>query len=220
MDVTFEIDGEEYKEFNEADIFLMEAIAEDVQLNYVGRVFKVGGFTTHSETAHNLADEQLQEFIDVVDDNLGDLYVKYRGNEWKDDKEDEMTEPGLLMVWFKDDLDDLVGYMSFKLCVDDDGVFVLYLFEIQLVKKYQGQKFGRQMIDQFHELTKVLQKSPNKLYQKLEGTALTVFSDNKRALKWYQGMDYKLTEGSPVDKKLRSGKVVKPEYYLMRRGLD
>lgn len=129
MTLNFEIDGEEYHEFNEEDPFLMEAIAEDLQLNFINGAFKVGKFTTHSEVAHNLSDEQLQEFIDTIDDNIGDLYVKYRGNEWKDDKEDEMTEPGLVMVWFKDDAEELVGYLSFKLCVDDDGVFVLYLLK-------------------------------------------------------------------------------------------
>ena len=62
--------------------------------------------------------------------------------------------------------------------------------------------------------------SKNKLYRTVKGTALTVFSDNERAFKWYSNLGYKLTEGSPVDEKLRSGKVVKPEYYLMRRDLQ
>lgn len=220
MTLNFEIDGEEYHEFNEEDPFLMEAIAEDLQLNFINGAFKVGKFTTHSEVAHNLSDEQLQEFIDTIDDNIGDLYVKYRGNEWKDDKEDEMTEPGLVMVWFKDDAEELVGYLSFKLCVDDDVVFVLYLFEIHLVKEYQGKKYGRQIIDQFHDFAQLLMNSKNELYRTVQGTALTVFSDNERAFKWYSNLGYKLTEGSPVDKKLRSGKVVKPEYYLMRRELQ
>lgn len=222
MTAKFEIDGEEYDEFNEEDPFLMEAIAEDLQFNFIEGAFSVGNFTTYSEVAHNLSDSQMQDFIDLIDDNIGDLYVKYRGNGWMDDKEEEMTEPGLVIVWFKDkdNDDELVGYLSFKLCVDDDDVFVLYLFEIHLAEQYQGKKYGQHIINQFHDFAKLLRNSDNNVYKTVKGTGLTVFSDNERAIKWYTNLGYKLTEGSPVDKKLRGGKVIKPEYYLMRRSIE
>ncbi|EMG48277.1 hypothetical protein G210_1162 [Candida maltosa Xu316] len=197
----------------------MEAVAEDLNFNYVNKLFKLPDYKTHSEPAHNLEDDQLQNFIDVIDDNIGDLYVKNRGPDWKDDKEEEMTEPGLIFVWFTDDNDELVGYLSFKICIDDDDIFVVYLFEIHLTENFQGKKIGQQLIDQFHEFAKLLHNSSHNLYKNVTATALTVFSENERALNWYKKLNYELTGGSPVDRKLRNGKIVKPEYYLMRRSL-
>ncbi|CAX42006.1 histone-specific N-acetyltransferase, putative [Candida dubliniensis CD36] len=224
MRVRFELNGQKYNKFSEDDPFLMEEIAEDLVLNHLTtNTFSLPNYRTHIETTHNIQENQLHDFIQLIDDNLGDLYVKSQEQNWKDNKQEEMSEPGLIYVWFTetttDDDDELVGFVSFKLCEDDDGIFVLYLFEIHLTEKYQGQKLGQLLIDQFHEFAKSLQNSSNKLYSMLEGTALTVFTKNTKALNWYKKMNYELTERSPMDKKLRNGTVIKPVLYLMRRKL-
>ncbi|GMG26506.1 unnamed protein product [Ambrosiozyma monospora] len=54
-----------------------------------------------------------------------------------------------------------------------------------------------------------------KNYGKVEGCSLTVFTKNERALKFYQGLGYIKADHSPRDKKLRNGRVVQPDYYIL-----
>ncbi|RLV93273.1 Histone-specific N-acetyltransferase NAT4 [Spathaspora sp. JA1] len=218
MNFQFELDGEEFSEFNEEDFSLMETVAEDLCLNRITPIKLDKDIEFHCEPAHNTADEEIDRFIDVVDENLGDLYLRIKGVEWQDEKNDELTEPGLIYIWFTRD-EELVGFECFKLCLDDDNVLVLYLYEIHLTKKYQRQSFGGKLITQFHNLAKKLRDSNHDLYKHLAGTALTVFTDNSVALNWYKGFGYELTSSSPQDKVLRDGKTIKPDYYLMRRTL-
>ncbi|EGW30800.1 uncharacterized protein SPAPADRAFT_56765 [Spathaspora passalidarum NRRL Y-27907] len=218
MSFSFELDGEKFSEFNEEDFDLMETIAEDLCLNRVTPIDLDEEFEFHCEPSHNIAEEEIFRFIDVIDDNIGHLYLRCKGADWKDDKEDELTEPGLIYIWFTRE-EELVGFDCFKLCLDDDNKMVLYLYEIHLTEEYQCQHFGGKLIAEFHNLAKKLKDSNHDLYKHLEGTGLTVFTDNLSALNWYENLGYKLTEASPQDKTLRNGKNVKPDYYLMRRPL-
>ena len=125
-------------------------------------------------------ENQIDKFIQLIDDNLGDLYVESEQYNWKNNKKEEMLEPGLVYIWFTETTRRrrrrrTSRFLSFKLCEDVDDVFVLYLFEIHLTQKYQGQKLGQLLIDQFHEFAKSLQNSSHELYLMLQGTALTVF---------------------------------------------
>ena len=226
MRIRFQLKRRKYNRFSEEDPILMEEIAEDLSLNYLTDRFRLPNFETYIEASHNMDENQIDKFIQLIDDNLGDLYVESEQYNWKNNKKEEMLEPGLVYIWFtettpeeEEEEEELVGFLSFKLCEDVDDVFVLYLFEIHLTQKYQGQKLGQLLIDQFHEFAKSLQNSSHELYLMLQGTALTVFSNNTRAFNWYKKMNYELTEGSPMDRKLRNGTVIKPVLYLMRREL-
>ncbi|KAI5955290.1 NAT4 [Candida jiufengensis] len=233
---NFSIDDQEFEKFDEEDFSLMEAIAEDITSNYLSHLFSVPGFRTRLEVVDMLQEEEIERFIDIIDENIGDLYVRNKGSDWREEKEEELTEPGLIYVWLskeedeeeedKDEVDKdedeketnkFVAYLCFKLCLDDEDKLVLYLYEIHVVKDYQGQKLGQALINRFHELTLVLKGSANNLYEQVEGTALTVFSSNEKALNWYTKMGYRILESSPQGKKLRNGKITKPSYYLMSR---
>ncbi|MDC6271131.1 GNAT family N-acetyltransferase [Acetobacter pasteurianus] len=225
MDVEFEINGQAYSEFHEDDSELLRKIAQnvsyDILLSQLPNAFHLPGLNTHILPAADLAQEQIEELISIIDDNLGDLYIKNNGTNWKIDKDrDEMKEPGLVVVWFTEkDKTRVAGYISFKLCFDADERFVVYLYEIHFRKDFQGKSLGRLVMDQFHFFAKGLQRSDHSLYQRVKGTSLTVFSDNERALNWYKRLGYQLAENSPEDKVLRSGKIRKPGYYLLRRGI-
>ncbi|CCH40723.1 Histone-specific N-acetyltransferase NAT4 [Wickerhamomyces ciferrii] len=176
--------------------------------------------------------KNVHEFVELVSINLGHFYSRNHGSNWKLDKVKEMEESGLVFVsiW---DHDQLVGFISFVDTIDDD-IRVLYLYEIQINPNHQGKSLGKLFINYFHDLAKYLSKINNKIYsnynnnnphdyldrtETLKGTKLTVFSDNS-VLDWYIKLGYDKSEDSPQDRKLRSGKVIKPEYYLLFRSAD
>ncbi|CAI5759442.1 unnamed protein product [Candida verbasci] len=214
MKITYEIDGIKCNEYDEEDPILSKNIAEDL-INHV-KNFNLPDIETKLEVSHLIEDDQIEKFINLIDENIGNLYELHKGEDWKEEKEVELTEPGLIFAWFEQE-NDLVGYLCFKLCFDDDENLVLYLYEIHVSKTYQGNGLGKLLICQFHELVKNLKNSDNTLYQQIYGSSLTVFSDNLRALNWYKSLDYKLITNSPVDKTLRNGKIIKPQYYLMTK---
>lgn len=54
----------------------MEEIAEDLSLNYLTDRFRLPNFETYIEASHNMDENQIDKFIQLIDDNLGDLYVE------------------------------------------------------------------------------------------------------------------------------------------------
>ncbi|KAI5965580.1 NAT4 [Candida pseudojiufengensis] len=219
MNIEFEIDGQKYKSFDEEDVILMEEISSHIKENFTSNKFSLPNFNTKIEVGELIDDAYCQEFVNMIDENIGDLYERHKGKDWREEKMIELEEPGLIFIWLTNFKDVIIAYLSFKLCLDDDDVLVLYLFEIHILKEYQNQKIGQQLIDEFHNLVLSLKNSSNKLYQNLKGSALTVFADNEIALNWYQNMGYALTRNSPKNKILRNQKVIKPSYYLMRKSI-
>ncbi|KAI5969097.1 RNY1, partial [Candida margitis] len=218
MDIDFKIDGDAYNQYSEDNVNLNESIAADVMLNYMHETFEVSGYGRYIHQSTNLPKSFFKSIVDVIEETIGDLYVKNNGNNWKREKKMELKEPGLIFVLFTDPkTSKVVAFICFKLCLEDENNLVLYLYEIHVTSDHQGQGLGQYLIDQFHKLCVDLSNSSNLLYRQLSGTALTVFSDNERALSWYSNMGYKLTDDSPSDKLLRNGKVRKPDYYLLKR---
>lgn len=217
MEVSFEIGGEPFNEYSEDNVRLNELIAADVILNYMRGRFNFPKYNTTILQSKDLPKSLLKSAVDIIDGTIGNLYIKHNGSNWKREKKVELKEPGLLFVFLADPKSTtVVAYICFKLCLDDEDDLVLYLYEIHITEEHQGKGLGQFLIDDFHKLCVDLVKSSNKLYKLLVGMALTVFSDNERALLWYRNMGYKLTVDSPVDKVLRNGKVIKPDYYLLK----
>ncbi|KAI3406708.2 NAT4 [Candida oxycetoniae] len=219
LKVNFEINGVRFNEFSECNLYLLRAIEEDIcSSTSIEDVFKFPGIAFHFSPSSQLKDAAICRLVDIIDDNLGEIYLKNYGKKWKDAKKRELNEAGMVIVSItRDDSGQVEGFISFKMCFDADEKFVLYLYEIQLGKKLQGHGLGQSIMDQFHEYVASLQRSSNKLYQKLNGTALTVFSENERAFAWYTRLGYKFAECSPMDKTKRDGTVKKPKFYLMKR---
>lgn len=149
--------------------------------------------------------------------SIGRHYIKHKGPEWEHEKLNEMQEDCLIYVYYCDSKSNVIAFVSFVLTFEEG--LVLYLYEIQILPDYQGQGLGKTLIDSFHQLAPMHREGlviDGLDISDLEGTKLTVFSDNK-ALNWYQMLGYELAEESPTDKKLRGGKVIKPDYYILFR---
>lgn len=178
-------------------------------------------FELHCASTETLRDLEIARFIELIDECMGQFYVRHKGEDWKMEKVDEMTETGLVYTWYESH-GVIAGLMSFKLVTESYGQ-VLYLYEIQISPKFQGEKLGSKFVSGLHVMSTVLNTRTKDLQLPMSthfsniGTGLTVFSDNSRALDWYHRLGYSPSEGSPTDKRLRNGKVVKPSYYLLFR---
>ncbi|KAI5959446.1 hypothetical protein KGF57_002084 [Candida theae] len=220
MEIEFEVDGKIFHQFSENDDQSVEAIAADIIMNHMQGVFDFQEYETIIRQTRDMSNKCMEVSLELIDENIGQLYIKHNGNKWKRDKKLELREPGLIFVLLIDPkLHTISAYICFKMCLDSEGELVLYLYEIHVRSLLQGKGLGQLLINQFHKVAADLVKSSNPLYKSLRGTALTVFSDNERALRWYGGMDYNLTTDSPVDKVLRRGNVLKPDYYLLKRAI-
>lgn len=176
---------------------------------------------------------QIEKFAALVELNLSHFYIELNGNEWFSNKLEEMQENGLVYVSYhasassrshSRNVDDLIGFISFVDTLDHEGR-VLYLYEIHIHPDHQHRGIGKLMIDKFHQLAREIShtKKENVNNEKderggqvLKGTKLTVFSENG-VVGWYKRLGYLVSEDSPRDRVLRSGKVVKPDYYLLYR---
>ncbi|CCF55623.1 hypothetical protein KAFR_0A01850 [Kazachstania africana CBS 2517] len=185
----------------------------------------------------------LDSFLEILDNNLGNKYEKisreiYDNNDsWKKNKLVEMKSPGLIYVsYWKEEAEKKTCalFLSFMLTeedfvVDDIRKFsVIYLYEIQLIEKYRGCQLGTRLIKGLSNVCQIAQVKIRPAFP-LIGIQLTVFSDNKRAIKFYERIGMKFTYGSPKDEvdKIESRKtrtsvnrktlkvVRKPIYYLL-----
>ncbi|ODV96873.1 hypothetical protein PACTADRAFT_48674 [Pachysolen tannophilus NRRL Y-2460] len=166
---------------------------------------------------NNLDSEIISSCLNLLELNLSHYYIKYNGENWKDGKLLEMHEDGLIYVYYTDYKNkcNVPIFLSFMNTIDN-GLKVFYLYEIQIAENYRNRKNGRLLLSKFHDLcSEFNQKSNEKLY----GTALTVFSENEAAYRFYLHNGYSITNYSPKDKKLRHGKILKPEYYILSRPL-
>ena len=197
-------------DFDESDIFLMEHVSELVSM-LAQTFFQMDGLEMSAEPVHILEDEQIMEFLELIEYNLDAYYRKHVGVNWIVDKEEEIQEPGLVYVSYRKN-GGLVGFMSFKLCVNE-GHKVLYLYEIHVHPKFQGQRHGCQWILRLHEFCGQMK---GEYLEGTSGTELTVFPSNTRAVEWYKRLGYVLTKESPRDKILRD-RVIQPDVYLMER---
>lgn len=216
-------------EFDENDLPTMDLVSRTivslVPLVFTESVHLCDKLLTRVCTSEaDIEEPMLHLLVEVIDKCMGKLYVKHKGRNWKDDKVDELTEPGLVFVWYTCG-EDIGGFVAFKLVNELYGK-TLYLYEIQILPEYQGKGFGSDLMKYFHQLTVVVNAATSNLnipchaLLSANASSLTVFSDNVKALAWYTRIGYYPSPDSDTDRKLRGGKVVKPSYYLLTRPLD
>lgn len=153
-------------------------------------------------------DGLLDKFIQVMSSTIGNLYLKHKGKNWKTEKLAEMKEFGLVYAYYVNDkTNEIAAFTSFLHSVYSNGGTSLYLYEIHVLPGYQKSKIGTQLINSFHLIAKKLNCK----------TELTVFSDNSNALSWYEGLNYEISIDSPQNRVLKSGRVIKPDYYILER---
>ncbi|CDR38857.1 CYFA0S02e07228g1_1 [Cyberlindnera fabianii] len=164
--------------------------------------------------------ESIIPSLHLLKKTIGALYTKHKGQNWLSEKIEEMLEEGLTYVTYTTTDNRLVAFESFVL-TEDEGVILLYLYEVHVDPEFHGLSIGTTLIESLHGLAETIRKGEQTFdgvdVSGIMGTKLTVFSDNTRALNWYKKLGYVLSDDSPRDRQLRGKKLVKPSYYLMER---
>ncbi|GME80978.1 unnamed protein product [Ambrosiozyma monospora] len=95
---------------------------------------------------------KFQDFLKILDANLGEEYLRIEGKKWKSHKLKEMKEEGLVYIeLINQHSSETIGFLSMKLVFDNE-VLCVYLYEIQLLKEYTGLKIGSELMRHFHKL--------------------------------------------------------------------
>lgn len=180
-------------------------------------------YTRHCAARGAVSDAQIADFISVINSAMGEMYVSHKGRDWAEEKWDELLDPGLVFVWYAHG-PQVASFVAFKIVEEDYGK-ALYLYEIQVLPACQHALWGRKLMAAFHLLPVLANTKSTGLLPQCEHlvtgrTSLTVFGDNTRAFDWYGRMGYVLAPGSPESRTLRSGNIIKPDYYLLTRTLS
>lgn len=216
-------------QFDENDLMAMDAVSRSI-MSLVPLVFPQSisiediVLTRVCRSEADIDESMLDLLVEVIHKCMGKLYVKHKGKNWREEKLDELTEPGLVFTWYKCG-NDLAAFIAFKLVEELYGK-TLYLYEIQVLPEYQGKRLGTDLMKYFHRMALVVDaastdsKVPYHAILTTKATSLTVFSDNVKAFAWYTRMGYIPSPDCSVDRKLRGGKVVKPSFYLLTRPIE
>lgn len=104
----------------------------------------------------------------------------------------------------------IAGFLSFMVTYED-GMEVIYCYEIHLNPKAQGLGLGKMLM-----LT--LEKIGERIG--LEKAMLTVFKSNTRAMNLYQkSLGFVVDEFSPPPRRLRNGTVKEADYLILSKRL-
>lgn len=105
--------------------------------------------------------------------------------------------------------EDLIGFLSFMLTYED-GYEVIYCYEIHLQSELQGSGAGKTLIG-------IMEMAGRRA--EVAKAMLTVFVENKGALKFYEKLGYEKDEFSPAPRKLRNGVMKNPTYLILSKSL-
>jgi ribosomal protein S18 acetylase RimI-like enzyme len=157
---------------------------------------------------------RLQEFLDLFEKNMGDLYRKSSWGLNMEEKKAEMTHNRARFLVLLDsekhaqklggqtttndaceegtcDSDDLIGYCHYRFELDDEdspSQAVLYVYELEIKSKFHHQGLGHHLM----KVTESMAQTAN-----ISKVMLTVFRANGAAMAFYRSMGYSVDESSP-----------------------
>lgn len=105
--------------------------------------------------------------------------------------------------------ENLIGFLSFMLTYED-GYEVIYCYEIHLQSEFRGSGAGKTLMGIMEMVGKRVEVAK---------AMLTVFVENKGALKFYEKLGYVRDEFSPAPRKLRNGVMKDPTYLVLSKSL-
>ncbi|CCF35734.1 acetyltransferase [Colletotrichum higginsianum] len=169
-----------------------------------------------------LAQHELQACFDLVDRTSGADYRASKDGWRPASKMKEMRSPDLRYILVKeaaaaaavaadadgDDGGKICGFTSL-MPTFEEGEAVVYCYEIHLLEELRGTGMGRLLMD---HLVRVAESIPI-----IEKVMLTCFLANAGARAFYERLGFERDAISPVERRLRFGKVFVPDYLIMSR---
>lgn len=163
----------------------------------------VAVFTTW-DSAKPLIDECFDLVQRLTRDDYANSEMKWSATK----KRQEMRLPDLkYFVLTTPDRTSVVGFISYMVTYED-GHGVLYVYEIHLEPKYQGNGLG-------HQLMGIAELTARNVG--LEKVMLTVFRCNARAIRFYERLGYSVDEYSPQPIVLRNGTTKERCYVILSK---
>ncbi|KAB8290556.1 hypothetical protein EYC80_010981 [Monilinia laxa] len=106
---------------------------------------------------------------------------------------------------------EIKGFMSF-MPTFEDGIMVIYLYEIHLVDEVRGTGLGKHLMS---IVTSVAHAIPG-----VKKTMLTCYTANETGLNFYRKLGYETDEFSPEPRRLKGGRVVENDYVILSKRVD
>lgn len=182
----------------------------------------------------------LEQLLALVDSNLGPVYAQHakalygdQCGSWKERKRQEMVTPGLVYVVYRA-VDEETGkeglplaFLSLLLTDEPElgpaPAAVVYLMEIHVADIIRGLGLGGTLL---REGVAGTVRGARRAHPFIQGTELTVFTDNEGALRLYLRLGMQIAAWSPQDTcievhrrtratRYESRKVTRPTYYLL-----
>ncbi|KAJ8914358.1 hypothetical protein NQ315_011346, partial [Exocentrus adspersus] len=136
----------------------------------------------------DLDDIVLQWAFNLIKCNLKE---KYEQSSWGWNDEEKMTELSDKNAWYliaKEEKGDMLGFSHFRFDLDQ-GIEVLYCYELQLVPTTRGKGLGKYMMQILEAIA---------LVNNMRKVVLTVLKNNPCSV-FFKLMGYKIDESSPED---------------------
>ena len=170
---------------------------------------------TRGPEVSRLVKSVLEQCLELVQATSADDYRNSEMNWSKSKKRKEMNLPDmryLILLEAKADNDPqaVAGFVSFMMTYED-GYEVIYTYEVQLARAWQGRGLGK-------KLTQLVESVGRRVG--VEKSMLTVFKANQRAVKMYESLGYIEDEYSPGPRRFRDGTVKEPTYIILSKKLQ
>lgn len=127
-----------------------------------------------------LTKEEQILFFGIVEKNMKKFFEK--SNSWDEKEKKDELKAEWMRFYIAYDEEKLVGFASFRFDLDNDRK-VVYLYELQVIKEYQGKGIGSFFIETLEDVCK--------LY-KMDYLMLTVLKVNEKAKLFYQKNRFKI----------------------------
>ena len=161
-------------------------------------------------SSSEVSEEMLQTFLELFEENMGDLY---RVSTWGlnlEEKTDEFRhrKARFLTVWAQGEGDEvaketLAAFVHYRFCFDDEerpDWAVLYVYELQVAKGFQRKNIGLGLQHVLEEVGRQAQMAK---------IMLTVFHNNPNAQRFYRDKcGYKVDETDPSNYKERADYII------------
>ncbi|KAK3983844.1 acyl-CoA N-acyltransferase [Cladorrhinum sp. PSN332] len=174
---------------------------------------------THPKTLHQhtltliqpakISPSDLQACFDLIAETSKHDYEKSTSGWQPDQKLKEMKSPELRYILVKDaDTKTVKGFASLMPTYECTQP-VIYCYEIHLKPELQGTGMGSLLMGL---LENVAGRVPP-----VRKVMLTCYLSNERGLKFYRKLGYERDDISPVERRLRGNKVIRPDYVIMSK---
>jgi len=160
----------------------------------------------------------LEACIDLVELTSGEAYAASGGGWSRPAKRKEMKLPDMKYLILRGGSDEaadeprdaVMGFLSFMVTYED-GMEVIYCYEIHLTTEARGKGLGRLLMGRMEEIGWRIG---------LKKAMLTVFKSNVAAREFYRRSGYVVDEFSPKPRRLRNGTVKEFDYEILSKELN